>query len=242
MPETSEVRDLTRVVLLKRRRYRAAEEQLLRAVELDPANVDAVNNLGLAIARQRGRRREAIDVFDRAARLDPQGPAGKNLHDSSKHWVGYAGLVASWVIFRMIRTAWMSGDWQGLWNRGSSPPGPRSRSAWRGFRSAGAEQTCRPRPETSSMTSPAAPAPPGGATPCSTAFCSPASWWDVVGDRDLPGAAGQHGAACADVLRLSGRRRHGGRAFPPPHRIVRVGAGPVNRAFDAALTGGMLVY
>lgn len=116
MPETSEVRDLTRVVLLKRRRYRALEEQLLRAVELDPPNVDAVNNLGLAIARQRGRRREAIDVFARAARLDPQGPAGKNLHDSSKHWVGYAGLVASWVIFRMIRTAWMSGDWQGLWN------------------------------------------------------------------------------------------------------------------------------
>ncbi|HEX2053313.1 MAG TPA: hypothetical protein VHJ78_06270 [Actinomycetota bacterium] len=116
LPESTEVRNLMGVVMLKRRRYRQAEEYLRRAVELDAANAEALNNLGLAVSYQRGRRREAVELFARAAELNPRSVASENLHKAARHWVGYAGLFASWVIFRMIRTAWMSGDWSGMWS------------------------------------------------------------------------------------------------------------------------------
>lgn len=115
--DSAPVRDLIGVVFLKRRRYKEAERHFRRALELDPDYFEAVNNLGLAVSRQRGRRREAIDIFVRANELQPEsGVAERNLTDSTRHWLSGAALVASWGIFRMIRTAWMEGNWQGLWS------------------------------------------------------------------------------------------------------------------------------
>jgi tetratricopeptide (TPR) repeat protein len=115
--DSAEVRNLIGVVFLKRRRYKRAEEHFRRALELDPDHFEAVNNLGLAVSRQRGRRREAIDIFLRAAELRPEGSvAGQNLTEATRNWLAGAGLVASWIIFRIIRTAWMEGNWQGLWS------------------------------------------------------------------------------------------------------------------------------
>lgn len=116
-PESAAVRNLMGVVALKRRRFKEAEQHLRRALELEPQNYEVINNLGLAVSRRRGRRREAIDLFTRAAELHPgAGAAESNLHDTAHRWLYSAGLVGSWVIFRMVRTAWMAEGWQGMWN------------------------------------------------------------------------------------------------------------------------------
>jgi tetratricopeptide (TPR) repeat protein len=116
-PESAGVRNLMGLVALKRRKFRQAEEYLRRALELEPDNYEATNNLGLAVARQRSRRREAIDIFTRAAELNPSGGAAhENLHDTANHWLQSAGLIASFLIFRLISTAWMKEGWQGMWN------------------------------------------------------------------------------------------------------------------------------
>lgn len=115
--ESAEVRNLMGLVALKRRKFKQAEHYLRRALELEPDSYEATNNLGLAVARQRGRRREAIEIFTRAAELNPSGGAAHdNLHDAANHWLQGAGLVASFLIFRMISTAWMKEGWQGMWN------------------------------------------------------------------------------------------------------------------------------
>lgn len=115
--ESAEVRNLMGVVALQGRKFKQAEEFLRRALELDPDNYEATNNLGLAVARQRGRRPEAIEVFTRAAELNPSGAsAHKNLNETARHWLGSAGLIASFLVFRMISTAWMKEGWQGLFN------------------------------------------------------------------------------------------------------------------------------
>jgi tetratricopeptide (TPR) repeat protein len=115
--ESAGVRNLMGLVALKRRKFKQAEEFLRRALELDPDHYEAANHLGLAVARQRGRRREAIDIFTRAAELNPSGGAAQeNLHDTTKHWLQSAGLIASFLVFRMISTAWMEEGWQGMWN------------------------------------------------------------------------------------------------------------------------------
>ncbi len=115
--ESAEVRNLMGLVALKRRKFKRAEEYLRRALELAPDSYEATNNLGLTVARQRGRKREAIDIFTRASELNPSGGAAhENLHDTTRHWLQSAGLIASFLIFRMINTAWMKEGWQGMFN------------------------------------------------------------------------------------------------------------------------------
>lgn len=115
--ESAGVRNLMGLVALKRRKFKLAEGYLRRALELEPDSYEATNNLGLALARQRGRRREAIEIFTRAAELDPSGAAAhENLHDTASRWLKSAGLIASFLIFRMVSTAWMEEGWKGMWN------------------------------------------------------------------------------------------------------------------------------
>lgn len=60
---------------------------------------------------------KTVEILGRAAEMDPaDARIGQNLHENAHHWVYYAGLVASWVIFRTIRTALVIEQWQGLWN------------------------------------------------------------------------------------------------------------------------------
>jgi tetratricopeptide (TPR) repeat protein len=116
-PESADVRNLMGLVALKRRRFNQAEGHLRRALELDPESYEATNNLGLAVARQRGRRREALEILSRAAELNPEGGAAhENLHETARHWLGSARLIASFLVFRMISTAWMKEGWQGMFN------------------------------------------------------------------------------------------------------------------------------
>ena len=78
---------------LERKRWRAAEDALRRAVELDPTNPDYLNNLGVAVGRL-GRAEEAMELFEAAARLEPrQQLPRENLARTAQRFVGGGALL-----------------------------------------------------------------------------------------------------------------------------------------------------
>ena len=64
-------------VHLKLGNYQAAEENCRKALAINPQSYAGLNNLGVAVQKQ-GRRAEAIDLFHRAAKVDPDHAAARS--------------------------------------------------------------------------------------------------------------------------------------------------------------------
>jgi len=99
---------------IKRRRLEGAEADFRTALELDPNQAVYMNNLGLVLHR-RGKEKEAVEMFSRAAIADPTfKPARQNFYLLSGRYLWGGGLVvvasivlhAIYVGIRGTRTAW----------------------------------------------------------------------------------------------------------------------------------------
>lgn len=70
-PGWASTHELLGQMALQRRRWRECEEHYRRALALDPRSWLALNNLAVALQRQ-GREKEALELFEAAARADPE--------------------------------------------------------------------------------------------------------------------------------------------------------------------------
>src|SRR5437899_6130203 len=68
--------DLLGQVTIKRKQWKRAEEANRRALQIDPTNNIALNNLGVALQGQR-RSKEALEIYQRAAQPDPRDDVAK---------------------------------------------------------------------------------------------------------------------------------------------------------------------
>lgn len=76
------------MIALHQRLFAKAEMHFRKALEIDPDNFEALNNLGLAVAQQKGRKREAMETFHSAVRVSPSTDLGRvNLHASSRRYL-----------------------------------------------------------------------------------------------------------------------------------------------------------
>lgn len=89
-------------VALHQGAFPGAEAHYRRALALDPQNLEAMNNLLVALQRQ-GKKKEAIDRFYAAARSAPQATlAQDNLHTSVKGYLGSSKAARFIAIALMI--------------------------------------------------------------------------------------------------------------------------------------------
>jgi tetratricopeptide (TPR) repeat protein len=85
-------------VALGRRDWKAAEAPFRRVLQLDPHSWTALNNLGVALRRQ-GRRKEAIEYFEAAARANPRASVARdNLFRSVSRHAGVGGLAGGLIL------------------------------------------------------------------------------------------------------------------------------------------------
>lgn len=93
-PEGSDTWAALGLVSLGRKRWKEAEERCRRALTLNPESFQAMNNLGVALLGQKKKRREAVELFERTAALDPSEELGrKNLKTGVNKYIGTAGIV-----------------------------------------------------------------------------------------------------------------------------------------------------
>jgi tetratricopeptide (TPR) repeat protein len=82
------------LIAMERKRWTDAELHLRKALEIQPDSMEDLNNLGIVFQRS-GRKKEAIELFHRAAALDPRSDlARKNLAGSIARYAGTGGLLA----------------------------------------------------------------------------------------------------------------------------------------------------
>jgi tetratricopeptide (TPR) repeat protein len=107
--------DLTHQVLFlvasKEENYKEAEQHCRRELELNPNSYHGMNNLGVALLNQ-GRKRQAVEIFYRAAKINPAGgTARKNLMvAATKYVVPRVGVSIGVLILlaQLVRLAGMS--------------------------------------------------------------------------------------------------------------------------------------
>src|SRR5437588_3224305 len=93
MPAAADSFDVLGRALLHKRKYREAEANFRRALELDATDAVAHNNLGVALQRQ-GRRVDAVNAFTAAARIAPSfDTARKNRYSGTRLLLGGGSLV-----------------------------------------------------------------------------------------------------------------------------------------------------
>lgn len=118
-PEWNSSHELLGLIALEERHAKVAEAHYRDALRLHPGSWVAMNNLGLALQRQ-GRRKEAIECFHQAARLNPTKELiRKNLSGAVRNYMGVGSLGLIWAVvygIRALLTASHSG------NRGDSLP------------------------------------------------------------------------------------------------------------------------
>lgn len=95
-PDAPGSHDLLGRVALRRHRGAEAEAHLRRALTLTPDDPFLHNNLGVALSQQRGRKKDAIDAFNQAARLDPGNTLARG--NLKRAIGGYAGVGAGAVL------------------------------------------------------------------------------------------------------------------------------------------------
>ena len=103
-PDDPDCHNLLAVIALEAKQWKEGERHCRRALELDPENWQAMNNLGVALSHQRRRRREAVECFTHAARLDPKEDVSRhNLWRTS--WAYVYGALLTIVVFLLLRGA-----------------------------------------------------------------------------------------------------------------------------------------
>lgn len=114
-PELVEGHALLADIALARHRWRDAETLYHRALAIEPDNWALMNNLGLALKRL-GRRREAVEAFENAARLNPRAElARNNLFSNARDFLVNRPLYVALAIVSLapivsIRT-WLRAQW-----------------------------------------------------------------------------------------------------------------------------------
>jgi len=90
-------------VAIRRKQWTGAEEANRRALQIEPTNHIALNNLGVALQGQ-GRTKEALEIYQSAARLDPDDPLPKANMVRMVQPITGAGVA--WNIFRVVIAPW----------------------------------------------------------------------------------------------------------------------------------------
>jgi tetratricopeptide (TPR) repeat protein len=90
-------------VAIKRKQWKRAEDANRRALQIDPSNNMALNNLGVALQEQR-RSKEALEIYQRAAQLNPNDEVAKaNIVRMVRP---VSGLGLAWDFVRMALVPW----------------------------------------------------------------------------------------------------------------------------------------
>jgi tetratricopeptide (TPR) repeat protein len=85
-------------VLLHVKDWGPAEQACRRALALDPENVAARHNLGIALSRQSGRTREAVDHLTAASKLNPRRSHSRQQAVAVGQRYAAAGIVGAYLI------------------------------------------------------------------------------------------------------------------------------------------------
>lgn len=100
-PELGEAHNLLGLLELDRNRGLLAQKHFEEALRHAPEEPAFLNNLGLALEVQ-GKKKEAIEWFLRAGRLDPRHePAQKNVHRTTRAWI--RGGIATTLFVLALR-------------------------------------------------------------------------------------------------------------------------------------------
>jgi len=102
-PDWPESHLLRGQVAIKRKQWEWAEASNRRALQIDPTNYIALNNLGVALQGQR-RSKEALEIYQQAAQLNPSGDLAKANIVRMVRPVSGLGLV--WDFVRMALVPW----------------------------------------------------------------------------------------------------------------------------------------
>jgi tetratricopeptide (TPR) repeat protein len=90
-------------VAIRRKQWTGAEEANRRALQIEPTNHIALNNLGVALQGQ-GRTNEALEIYQSAARLDPDDPLPKANMVRMVQPITGVGVAVN--IFRVVLAPW----------------------------------------------------------------------------------------------------------------------------------------
>lgn len=90
-------------VAIRQKQWTRAEEANRRALQIEPTNHMALNNLGVAFQGQ-GRTKEALETYQSAARLDPDDPLPKA--NMVRMVQPITGVGLAWNVFRVVVAPW----------------------------------------------------------------------------------------------------------------------------------------
>lgn len=104
-PDWSLTHQMFSLIALGEENYKEAEIHCRRELELDPTSYTGLNNLGVTLMNQ-GRKREAIEIFNRAAKLAPNEYHAKgNLESAVSQYIPQIGIGigAIWIVVQGLR-------------------------------------------------------------------------------------------------------------------------------------------